>query len=196
MAMGADMKFAAWILAALVFAAGPAAADPLGGPPVRTVYTIKQKGGGLGVMVDEIVIVQLAGAGADQAWVLERRRFDQNLAKKTFRHQWIDGRTCPAVAGVLDRIWKLAPVGFAGPDITSSGWVSDTPSVSLMGPPAGYRMGDFVLRRDMGGPVSKWWWSSEAALESCWREAGVAVGGDYVWPKLGSDEEAVAAGRP
>jgi len=189
------MKVAAWVLAALAVAAGPVAANPW--DPGRTIYTIKQNGGGLGVMVEEIAVVQLVGGGEpDQAWVVERRRHDQRLGKNTFRHQWIDGRKCPALAGVLAGIWKLPPIQFTGPDTRPAGWRSDTPYVTLMGPPADYQMGEIVLRRDLGGPVSQWWWSSEKALEPCWQDHAVSFRGGGLLPKLGSDEQAVAAGRP
>lgn len=192
------MKVAVWVLATLsVMVAGPATADPWGGLPVTTIYTIKQSGGGLGVMVDEIVVVQLAGGGSDDhAWIVERRRHDVRMGKNTFRHQWIDGRICPALAGVLAGIGKLPPIRFIGPDAMAGGWRSDTPYVTLMGPPADFQLGEIVLRRDLAGPVSQWWWSAEKALEPCWQDSMVMFRGGSVLPKLGSDEAAVAAGKP
>ena len=196
-ANGVGMKVATLVLAALSLVAAPAAADPWGGLPVRTIYTIKQTGGGLGVMVEQIVVVQLAGGGdADQAWFVEQRRHDVRMGKSTFRHQWIDGRKCPALAGVLAAIGKLPPIGFAGPDNMGAGWRSDTPYVTLMGPPADHQLGEVVLRRDLSGPVSQWWWSAEKTLEPCWQDNLILFRDGSVFPKLGSDEAAVAAGKP
>ena len=44
-----------------------------------------------------------------------------------------------ALAEVLAAIGKLPPIGFAGPDNMRAGWRSDTPYVTLMGPPADHQ---------------------------------------------------------
>ena len=134
--------------------------------PVSLTYRLKQQGGGLGIFIDEAAVVSAVGAGADRVWVVEGRRRDSRLGKVTLRHAWIDGRACPALRPVLEAVARLPAVGIAHPDAAPGGWVSDTPQVTLIGPTADGGAGDLVLRRDMGGPVSRW----KAA--GSWRPAG------------------------
>jgi hypothetical protein len=147
--------------------------------PVHIVYRVKQEGGGLGVMVDEAVVFHQVDKSTGPIWVVERRRRDQKLSKITYRYEWIDGRTCPALREVIAAIGKLPPTPFAGAQTQPDGWVSDTPYVTLMGPPRFGRMGDFMLQRDLKGPVSQWWWDSEKKLESCWSAKQPYIPGAY-----------------
>lgn len=161
-----------------------------------TIYTVKQQGGGLGIFVDQIVVFEQVTNHGETAWVVERRRHDQQLSKRTFQHQWIDGRSCAPLADVLKRIGQLPPPRFAAPGDKDGGWMSDASYVTLIGPIAGGRLGTTMMQRDLGGAISKWWWESEKALAPCWQDLGVLVGDGSVLPKLDTDDDAAAAGRP
>lgn len=191
-------------LAAVSFSGAPAKTAPLqtraeNAPAVevRTPYRVKQQGGGLGVLVDEAVVFHEIGAGPSRVWVVEHRRRDQKVGVVTFRYEWIDGRACPALDKVILEIGRIPPIAMAGPDTEPKGWVSDVPEVTLIGPPAGGRMGDLVVRRDLMGPVSRWWRASSQALETCWQAKMPYVAGAYdLRPKLATAADEVEIMRP
>ncbi len=167
-------------------------ADP---PRIETVYTVKQQGGGLGIFVDQTVVIQSVSRRGETVWVVERRERRQNVGRKTQLHQWIDGRRCAPLKDVLAGIARLPPVQFERADRRDRGWVSDTPYVTLTGPLANGRAGETLARVDLAGPVSRWWRDSEARLAACWRDGPVSVGDAAVPAKLATDEDAAAAGR-
>lgn len=164
---------------------------------VRTPYRVKQQGGGIGVFVDEAAVFHEVRAGSSRTWVVEHRRRDQKMGVVTFRYEWIDGRSCPALHKVIAEIGRLPPIAMAGADTEPKGWVSDTPVVTLIGLPAGGRAGDLVTRRDLMGPVSRWWWSSSEALESCWQAKQPYIEGAYdLRPRLASAADEAEIMRP
>ena len=167
-------------------------ADP---PRIETVYTVKQQGGGLGILVDQTVVFQSVSHRGETAWVVERREHRQNVGRKTQLHQWIDGRRCAPLKDVLAGIAKLPPAQFERADRKDRGWVSDTPYVTLTGPLANGRSGETLARVDLAGPVSRWWRDSEARLAPCWRDGPVSVAGAVVPARLATDEDAAATGR-
>jgi len=179
--------------------AAPSQASVENAPPLKVVqpYRVKQQGGGLGVFVDEAVVFHRVGDEAEPIWVLERRRRDENVGKVTVRNDWIDGRTCAALATVLDAMGEIPPVAMAGRNTQPRGWVSDTPQVTLIGPPTGGLAGDLVLRRDLSGPVSRWWWASGKALETCWTVKKPYIAGAYdLTAKLSTAQDEVEVMRP
>ena len=170
----------------------PASAQDADGLRVAALYTVKQQGGGLGRMIDEIVVIQAVSRGGERAWIAERRFHLTFLNEQTFRHQWVDGRTCPALQAALGGIDHLPPIKFAGPDRTQRGGMLDLPAVTLMGPSTnGYP----TTQTDVTGPIAKWWLESGKALEPCWSNRMVLIGDGTVPAKLATDEDAAAAGR-
>ena len=194
----AEMALRHFLAAMVLGALATSLAHAQDAAPFRaaTIYTVKQQGGGLGIFVDQIVIFQQVSYRSEKVWVAERRRHDQRLGKRTFQHDWIDGRTCPQLADVLAGIGRLPPARFAGPADKDGGWISDSAYVTLIGPAAGSRWGTALMQRDLGGDLSKWWWEAEKSLGSCWQDRIVIVGDGSVLPKLDTDDAAVAAGRP
>ena len=190
------MRFTALLPAIMGLAAStPVATQGVDTLRVAAVYTIKQQGGGLGRMVDEIVVIQSVSRGGETAWVAERRWHLQDLGEQAFRHQWIDGRTCPALEAAIAGVTDLPPVRFAGPDQKPSGGISDTPAVTLIGPSADGKAGDTLAQIDMAGPISTWWRESGKALEPCWSARMVLIGDGTVPARLSTDDAAAAAGR-
>ncbi len=164
---------------------------------VSQPYRVKQQGGGLGIFVDEAVVFHEVGEGSSRVWVAEHRRRDQRMGVVSFRYEWIDGRSCPALETVIADIGRLPPIKMAGLETQSGAWVSDTSDVTLIGPPAGGYMGDLVLRRDMMGPVSRWWWASTKALEACWQAKRPYIPGAYdLRSKLSTAQDEVEIMRP
>jgi hypothetical protein len=176
----------------------PLAAAPEAPPlRVRQVYRVKQQGGGLGVFVDEAAVFHEVGQGPARVWVVERRRRDDRLGKVSFRYDWVDGRQCPALEGVVAAIGRLPPTAMAGLDTEPQGWISDLSVVTLMGPPKGGRAGDLVLRRDLAGPVSRWWSDGAKLLEPCWQTQKPYVAGAYdLRSQLETAESEAEAMRP
>ena len=181
------------LAAALTAPAASLQAQTYRGPTV--VYTIKQQGGGLGVFVDEIVVVQNLAEGSGEVWIAERRFHENRLRKQTFRHQWIDGRTCPALVKVFADLSRIPAASFAPPEPFAGSWMSDTAYVTVMGPPAKGQLGERVARRDLGGPISRWWrQDADRALAACWQDLPPLVDGGTVSAQLSTDEDAAKAG--
>lgn len=177
----------------------PAAAPGTGDAPLRVLmpYRVKQQGGGLGNFVDEAAVFYEVGRGPGRIWIVERRRRDQKMGKVSFRYDWIDGRGCPALEGVIADLARLPPAGMAGLLTEPRGWVSDIPYVTLIGPPAGGQAGDILLRRDLDGPVSRWWRSAEGRLADCWRPDQPYVANAYdLRPHLASARDEVEVMGP
>ena len=141
--------------------------------PPLTGYIVRQQGGGLGVFVDKTITFSKTGGSAPH-WIALGEERNERMGKPEIVRRWIDGRTCPALEGVLRNAAKLPAPRFAGPDeVTLTGWVSDTPTVSLTGMPQpsdGYQQ--TITRKELTGPVTDWWRASEAALAPCWKTGG------------------------
>lgn len=185
--------------AMLLLIAAPSAQAEHNAPPVavRTSYRVKQQGGGLGVFIDEAALFYEVDAAPKRIWVVERRRRDQKLGVVSTRYDWIDGRSCPALEAVITDIGRLPPIAMAGSDTQAKGAVFDVPSVTLIGPPAGGMSEDLVLRRDVTGPVSRWWWKSEKALENCWTPRKPYVAGAYdLRSRLSTTQDEIEVMRP
>jgi hypothetical protein len=181
------------LIAALAAPGAGVQAQVFHGPTL--VYTVKQQGGGLGAFIDEIVVVQALAEGSGDVWVAERRFHEDRLGKLSFKHQWIDGRTCPALVKVFDALSRLPAPTFAPPEPFTGGWMSDTPYVTVMGPPAKGQLGERIARRDLGGPISLWWRrDADKALAACWQNLPPLVDGGTVPSQLSSDEDAARAG--
>ncbi|WP_184716007.1 hypothetical protein [Caulobacter sp.] len=191
------------IVAAASLAAGPAspplpaAIENAEAVPVRTVYRVKQQGGGLGIFIDEAAVFYEIGKAPNTVWVLERRRRDQKMGLVSVRHEWVDGRTCPALAETIGKIARLPPVSMAGLDTTPKTAYSDSSDVTLMGPAAGGASSDFALRRDTMGPTARWWWDAQKALEPCWAPRQPYLNGAYsLRSRLSSAQDEVEVMRP
>ena len=180
-----------------VEAVAPASENNAPSVRVRQVYRVKQQGGGLGVFVDEAAVFHEVGEGRSRVWIVERRRRDERLGAVTLRYEWIDGRTCAALERLIAALSQLPPSSMAGLETEPQGWVSDVPEVTLVGPPAGGRHGDLLVRRDLMGPVSSWWRGGEKTLEGCWQSKKPYIPGAYdLRPRLATAQDEVEVMRP
>ena len=183
----------------LVVAAALASVPP--GGVIVPIYTVQQNGGGLGFWVEETAVLSGVYAssrtrGQPTFWIVEHNRADHDIGKYTadgkmlrsagwtVKHQWIDGRRCPALTRVISKLQVLsakveaqatadashaaaaARLGIAQLPEPVSIPPSDTPSVSVSG---GLRDLSPLEAEDYGGPISKWWWEGEQELASCWQ---------------------------
>ena len=145
-------------------------------------YRVTLKGGGLGIDVDEIVIVSvLINDGPQERWIAERLWRDHNWCGKQINkkclpsdnlvHDWIDGNSCPALYAAFVDLAQLKLTGFAPPARSGVIVVSDTPLLTVIGTPdrmAGY--GSRLSLAGFTGPVVDWWSRSERQLTSCWTD--------------------------
>lgn len=119
------------------------------------------------------------------------------MSEVTMRADWIDGRTCPALTTSLRALAATPATTFAGPDAALTIPPTDTPAVTVTAPPAGGQLSGRLLRRDTGGPISKWWRTSSTALEDCWQAKMPYVAGAYdLRAHLSSAVDEVEAMRP
>lgn len=86
-------------------------------PFVQNVYVLTVKGGGLGVIEHEVIVFSKIVQAQVQPplWIAERRRNNRKFSDTTSDHQWIDGRTCPALRPSLDSISSLPAMKFGAP---------------------------------------------------------------------------------
>jgi hypothetical protein len=138
-------------------------------------YRLTQSGGGLGIEVNETVVISARPNGrGGVSWLAERHRRDYNwcagkgppkscVAVTTTVHDWVDSNSCPN----LDRIIA----GFH--DFRSSPpqmRTTDTPLITLSGNdgPFGVDGRPFKIS-DYLGPLQAWWRTGEDELKTCWR---------------------------
>jgi hypothetical protein len=159
-------------------------------------YRVTQKGGGLGIGVDETVIFYLIeGRRGEDRWVAERRRRDRNWcgmrstagkcsATDVAIHDWIDGDKCPGLRAALTALSKIDLVGFAPPDRLNSTTVSDTPETIVTAASAIAGIDSKVTLSQYDGPVVDWWRKTEDQLSHCWQRDAVAASGSRTDPQL------------
>lgn len=190
------MRHCSILLAAFACALSTASAAAPGPPPEdlhpQPWYVLTREGGGMGRYTDDVVVFSKVRGDRATFWVAERVRSEKYVGLKPpeVTRQWIDGRRCPALAGVLAK-GVAAPVRAMAPPTTKeeSGWVSDTPVVRLSGPASGTdNPGARVSRSDFMGPLARWWRESDKALQTCWSANPVTDGPARVRSQLGSPE--------
>lgn len=191
------MKPAAILLVAVACGALSTASAAAPGPPPSDLspqpwYVLTQEGGGMGRFTDDVVVFSKVRGGRATFWIAERVRSEKYVGLKPpeVTRQWIDGRRCPALAGVLAR-GVATPVRAMAPPTTTeeSGGVSDTPVTRLSGPASGTgNPGARVSRSDYMGPLARWWRESDKALQACWTVNPVADGPARIRPQLATPE--------
>lgn len=166
------------------------------------MYTLIAKGGGLGTDLDEITIFsmipgQQPRAKAEDVWIAERRIHDSRMRQVVAAHQWIDGRTCPALRAALQTIGQLPPMRFGTPEnFTIDGLASDVPITVLRGPPAKDSGGGMQLSlAEYLGPLADWRVATEERVARCWRDAPVTIPGVKILERLATDAEAEVLAR-
>lgn len=166
------------------------------GPYALERYRVTKKGGGLGLDLDQTVIVSVvmnAGVGRTR-WIAERLRRDQHwcggavdgrcASENRAVHDWIDGDSCPALEAAFEDLAHIKLTAFAPPARSAVPMMTDTPRVSVSGPPdhmGGY--GDRLTLSGLAGPVVNWWSRSDELLAHCWVSA-LKISGEPLPPKL------------
>jgi hypothetical protein len=172
---------------------------------VTPVYTLKQSGGAPGYLIDETVV--LAGGhspkdvrGTRQFWIAEQWRTesgprkvapDGTVSGSTKQYRWIDSRTCPALADVVQQLNAMWVGEQARLEMAARVGLRQIPTI----PSFHARLvsvtrlpGDAPGISDWGGPWSAWWLRSEESLESCWQEEAPLVDGHPATPLIASKD--------
>jgi hypothetical protein len=161
----------AFVIGALV-APSIVASPPFDRRPLQR-FTLIESGGGLGIDVENTKPFLALGHGATATWFVERNGNESNwcgrvdngkcIPTRVTSMDWIDGRTCAPLRGVLLQLEKVRTNerGSAHP------WASDTPLLSLImferhGLLASERLSEYV------GPLVDWWRSAQEQLKPCW----------------------------
>jgi len=168
-------------LAILIALAASAIASPGLGqerPIALERYRITLKGGGLGVDIDQTVVVSVM-MNERQHWVAEQFRRNHNwcgekengrcVSTDKLVHGWLDGSSCPALTAALQELSQIKISGFAPPIRSKYDWVSETPLLTVSGTPdyvTGY--GTELSLAALTGPIVDWWSESEQQLNRCW----------------------------
>lgn len=159
-------------------------------------YRISFKGGGLGIEIDEVVLLSaVATRDGHKFWVAERRLHESNWCgdrrgtscarTETRKHDWIDERSCPALDSAvaqLPRVWLSDPA--SKPDYRLA-IVTDTPLLTIE--PSNDKHGLRSTLVEYLGPSATWWRESEERLAACWRVQPPTVNRRPVHGELGSD---------
>ncbi|WP_133243813.1 hypothetical protein [Sphingomonas pokkalii] len=163
-------------------------------------YTVTNVGGGLGVFVDEKVIIGRVPQGAGSArWLAERIRRDRNwcgakdasgkcAAADTQVHDWIDSARCKALTTAMTTLWDLPPVRFLPPGETM--FVSDSATVTVRSNTrqAGYGTPLSISQEE--GDYARWWHAASNSLKPCWQASPPLVEGQPLAARLSSPTSA------
>lgn len=172
------MRIGQAVVVSLLAVAPPAVGQTT--PYALERYRVTLKGGGLGIDVDETVIVSLVvNDGKRERWIAERLKRDHHWCAKQVRgqcsptnaviHDWIDGNACPALTAAFVDLGQITVTGFAPPARSGAIMITDTPLLTVSGAPdgmAGY--GAHLSLAGFTGPVVDWWSRSERMLAACW----------------------------
>lgn len=159
-------------------------------------YRLSQDGGGMGYEIDDTVLfIRIEPRDYSKPfWVVERKVKERMITRVLQdAHQWIDGRTCPAVAKMLREVTRLPPLTVVGPE-PSYWWPppSDVPRTRFAGPAViqdDSWAGVEVIRSEYFGPVARWWNLGQTALESCWRDEPIKTPDGEVRAYLATPEQ-------
>ncbi len=172
---------------ALIWTASDAHAERAKTPPPSTeLYRLEQHGGGLGVLLDQSVLILAVGdPGKDPQFVIERQRRERNwcgsksadgkcLATDVTIHDWAaSSRTCPFLKIVVEGFSDFRETGREHPSII----VTDTPLTTLEFAPA---PADGTPPRTLSeyvGPLAMWWEDAEHDLKTCWTTTAPVIDG-------------------
>jgi hypothetical protein len=123
-------------------------------------------------------------------WQVEMRTRGNRVAQEPYKtHQWIDGRSCPAVEEVLKKL-SAVPVGFGVPgNMDETTMVFDGGKIVLAGPgPAFGASGQMVTLSQLLGPLWDWWGQGLQDLKSCWVDRPERLDGVVLRTRMSTDE--------
>ena len=135
-------------------------------------------------------------------WVVEqRKRATIGVTGPTIRieRRWVDGRSCPALGPMIDQITGQAllepPLPRAKPPPGMV--ILDPPDAPAIPPFHGNTTflgalkqgGEYQVRFDYEGPITRWWRTTEQKLESCWGYRSQLVDGEELPLTLETDAD-------
>lgn len=165
--MLADLPFDLAHPTAPWFAVSSSGGGPAGSNSIRVVFSRRTTVGAIGEVLADPPPIWVVRRETVQTWFIGQRSGQTERIVK-----WADGRTCSALAKVLDSIDAMPPVKpyrwrdikdayIGAPPTHSGGW-----SLSMWGP----GMMGVTLNDLSGNTVGKWWVRANTALEPCWRD--------------------------
>lgn len=167
------------VLAAAMLGTAPAAGAAPPAPAPFSLYRVTEQGGGLGLWIDDSVVVtapwrnpshwQAELRASKKYWCGVKSPTGQCVETTTTRHARIDGDKCPALSAVFQRLAAMPAASFAAPDARLTVMVSDSSYVEVTGfaaPENG--PGAKVTVGGYSGPIRAWWTKSQQDLEHCW----------------------------
>lgn len=156
----------------------------MGGETFEEVYRVTEKGGGLGLTIDQTVIFRAAHRSASPPyWIAERNNRVDNfcgrrdaqarcVATVKIEHDWANSTACPSLISSLNDLEKLPAPGFASPGTPHVVAVADGVFVQVTGTMGGQGgMGARIAYGAYSGPIVTWWKNTEAHLKDCWKAA-------------------------
>ena len=155
-------------------------------PPTTELYRLQQHGGGLGVLLDQSVVILAVGdAGKDRQFVIERQRRDRDwcgsksadgkcVASDVTVHDWAtSSRYCSSLDIIVEGFSDFRETGREHPAIV----VTDTPLTTLEFAPAAADGKPPHILSEYVGPVVAWWRDAEHDLKSCWTTTPPVIDG-------------------
>jgi hypothetical protein len=167
----------------------PAQAD--NAPPVTQRYRLEEHGGGLGVFVDETIVILSVGKPDAQTWVLERWRRDRNwcgqksadgkcLAGDVTVHEWATSSDCAELNWIIEGLGDLKETGREKPVLEAT----DTPLITLEFAPFDADGESQRVMREYAGPLAGWWQNWEGQIKRCWTATPPRLDGYSLKPRL------------
>ena len=142
-------------------------------------YLIHISGGGLGIMTDDTISISRIG----RRWIAERLVKDYNwcgqksgdrsnscIETNVVRHEWVDGRTCPALSQAMVKIADAWRSDEAIPENMKQK-ASDTPEFTIIARSDSKKTLGDKQAAEFLGPLATWWRNTEADIHGCWSVA-------------------------
>ena len=171
-----------WLVSAACVQAAPPPAPASALSVAR--YRLQQHGGGMGIQVDETIMVFFVSATSrDPQWILERQRRDRNwcgeksadgrcVATDIVVHDWAKSSNCPLLGLYVEGLSDFRKTGREHPSVL----VTDTPLTTLEFL-SSTAHGDQEVLSEYAGPLVTWWRDAEQSLIPCWTTEPPAMDG-------------------
>lgn len=154
----------------------------IGNATFQDGYRVTEKGGAIGLTIDQTVIFWVEQRSSSQPhWIAERRKrvehvcgwheADKSCAVTTdIDHDWADSATCPSLIPALKDLEKVSVPGFSPPNTPRIVSVADSTFVQVTGTPGDKPdRGARITYGAYGGPIADWWWKADRSLKGCWK---------------------------
>ncbi len=180
-----------------IAATDSSAQSPIKPPSITEHFRLQQHGGGLGVQIDEsVVVLAEEDMSEGQQWVIERQRRDRNwCGKKSDEgkclesdetvHDWATSMNCPELSIYVEGLADFRETGREKPAVL----MTDAALISLEFAPFSASGNHPKILREYVGPLVTWWREAEDGLKRCWTPSPPVIDGHTLDARLSTTDQ-------